>query len=94
MLVSCPYREVDLTVEQIELLRDIGFVAAHMLAWSAAVAASSSQADAERIDSIAAKPVESALDLDSLMANRQELETSLERGHPASNPACIAGRAT
>lgn len=79
LLVSMPYRQVDLSVEQIELLRDIGFVGAHMLAWSASAAASSSKADAEQINRIAAKPVESALDLDMLMANRHELETSLER---------------
>lgn len=79
LLVSIPYRQVDLTVEQIETLRDLGFVAAHILAWSATAAAAGSQADAELIEKIAAKPAESALDVDVLMANRHELETSLEQ---------------
>lgn len=79
LLVSIPYRQVDLSVEQIELLRDIGFVGAHMLAWSASAAASSSLEDAEQIDRIATKSVESSLDADMLMANRHELEGSLER---------------
>lgn len=79
LLVSIPYRQVDLSVEQIESLREIGFVAAHMLAWSAAAKSSSSQADAEQIERIAAAPAESALDSDTLMANRRELESSLER---------------
>ena len=79
LLVSIPYRQVDLTVEQIETLRDIGFVAAHMLAWSATAATAGSQADAELIEKIAAKPAETALDAEALMANRHDLETSLER---------------
>ena len=79
LLISIPYRQVDLSVEQIELLRDIGFVGGRLLAWSATAAASSSQADAEQIDRIATKSVESALDADMLMANRHELETSLGR---------------
>ena len=79
LLVSIPYRQVDLSVEQIELLRDIGFVGAHMLAWSASAAASSSLEDAEQVDRIATKSVESSLDADMLMANRHELEGSLER---------------
>ncbi len=79
LLVSIPYRQVDLTVEQIESLRDIGFVAAHMLAWSATAAATSSLADAEQIEKIATKPAETALNADALTANRHELESSLER---------------
>ena len=79
LLVSTPYQQVDLTAEQIETLRDIGFVAAHMLAWSATAAASSSLADAEQIEKIATKPAETALDADALMTNRHELESSLER---------------
>ncbi len=79
LLVSIPYRQVDLTVEQIETLRDIGFVAAHMLAWSASAAATGSQAEAQQIEKIVAKPAETALDADALIANRHELETSLER---------------
>ena len=79
LLVSIPYRQVDLSVEQIESLRDIGFVAGHMLAWSASATGSREQADAEQIEKIAAAPAETALDTATLMANRQELETSLER---------------
>ena len=79
LLVSIPYRQVDLSVEQIELLKDLGFLAAHMLAWSATAAASSASADARQIERIATRPVESALDADALMANRYELETSFAR---------------
>ena len=79
LLVSIVYRQVDLTVEQIETLRDLGFVAAHMLTWSAAVSESSARVDAEQIEKIAAAPAETALDADALMANRQDLEASLER---------------
>ena len=79
LLVSIPYRQVDLSVEQIELLRDLGFLAAHLLEWSATAAASSAQADARQIEKIAIKPLESALDADTLMANRHDLETSFAR---------------
>lgn len=79
LLASIPYRQVDLSVEQIELLRDLGFLAAHILAWSASDAASSAEADARQVEQIASRPVESALDADMLMANRHELESSFAR---------------
>ena len=80
LLVSIPYRQVDLSVEQIELLRDLGFLAAHLLEWSASAAASSAQAEAQKIEKIATKPaLESVLDADALMANRHELEASFRR---------------
>lgn len=79
LLVSIPYRQVDLSVEQIELLRDLGFLAAHMLEWSETAAVSSAQAEAQKIEKIATMPVEAALDVDALMANRHELETSFKR---------------
>ena len=79
LLVSIPYRQVDLSVEQIELLRDLGFLAARLLEWSATAAASSALAEARELENIAASPVETALDADALMANRLELETSFAR---------------
>ena len=79
LLVSIPYRQVDLSVEQIELLRDLGFLAARLLEWSATAAASSAKAEARELENIAASPVHSALDTDTLMANRLELETSFAR---------------
>ena len=79
LLVSIPYRQVDLSVEQIELLKDLSFLAGHMLAWSATAVTSSAKADARQLEQISTKPVESALDADALMANRHELEASFAR---------------
>ncbi|MYD10942.1 MAG: hypothetical protein F4X02_12985 [Chloroflexi bacterium] len=79
LLVSIPYRQADLSVEQIELLRDLGFLAARLLEWSATAAASNALAEARKLENIAAGPVEFAMDADALMATRQELETSFAR---------------
>ena len=79
LFVSIPYRQVDLSIEQIELLRDLGFLAARLLEWSATAAASGELAEARKIEQIAASPVQSALDADALMASRLELETSFAR---------------
>lgn len=78
LLVSLPYRQTDLSIQDIESLRDIGIVAAHILAWTAVTADSSSQAEEQRIDLIADKLGETAADPAALKTNRQELETSLE----------------
>ena len=78
LLVSLPYRQADLSLQEIETLRDLGGAAAHVLAWSAAMAASSSQERAERVDEIADRPADSAMDADELRANRLELESSLK----------------
>ena len=79
LLVCLPYRQADLSVEEIESLRDIGFVAAHMLAWSSVATSSIRQADEQLIEDIAGKATETSIDPDALIANRRELETSLER---------------
>ncbi len=78
LLVSLPYRQTDLSIEEIEALRDIGFVAAHMLAWTSVAAATVSQADDQRFEHIAEKRAELAADPAALKINRQEMETSLE----------------
>ena len=79
LLVCLPYRQADLSVEEIESLRDIGFVAAHMLAWSSVAATSSRQVEKELVESIAGRATDTMVDPDELIANRRELETSLER---------------
>lgn len=78
LLVSLPYRQTDLTIQEIESLRDIGVAAAHILAWTAQDANSSIQAEEQRIAMIADKPRETAADSAALKQSRQELESSLE----------------
>ena len=78
LLVSLPYRQTELSIEEIEALRDIGFVAAHMLAWTSMAVATSSLAEDQRIEHIVEKSAESAADPAVLKTNRQEMESSLE----------------
>ncbi len=77
LLVALPYRQADLSIQDIESLRDIGAAAAHILAWTAANTQSRAQAEAQRIAGITEKTAESAVDLASLTAKRQALEKSL-----------------
>ena len=79
MLVAMPYRQAELSPEEMESLRDIGFVAGHVLAWSLKSEASTSLADERAIEEIEAKHSDIAVDQDSVVSNRRELETSLER---------------
>ncbi len=78
LLVSMPYRQSELSPEEMESLRDIGFVAGNILAWSRATAESSLLAKERTIEEIADRPSDFAFDLDTIGANRREMETSLE----------------
>lgn len=78
LLVTLPYRQRALSIQEIESLRDIGIVAAHILAWTASRAAFVSSAEEQRIDHIAEKPGDTAADPAALQLNRQDLETSLD----------------
>ncbi|MCY3780435.1 MAG: ATP-binding protein [Chloroflexi bacterium] len=78
LLVTLPYRQTDLSVQEIEALRDIGIVAAHILAWSSIRTESSSQAEEQFIDMIADKPGATTVDPSALDTNRKELEGSLD----------------
>lgn len=78
MLVAMPYREADLSPEELESLRDIGFVAANLLAWSYDAASSKTIAEEGMIDQIASKGNATTIDQHALNAYRLELETSLE----------------
>ncbi len=78
LLASSPYSQADLSVQEVEALRDIGIVAAHILAWTKVRAESNSQADEQRMEQIAEKPGETSVDPAALRENRRDLETSLD----------------
>ncbi len=77
LLVLSPYRQVDLSLQEIEALREIGVVAGHVLAWTAAMAEANSRKGEARINFIAEKTSETAADGAALRSNRLELESSL-----------------
>lgn len=77
LLVSLPYRQADLSIQEIESLRDIGVAAAHILAWTAAKAQSGAEAEQQRIESIVDKKPATAFDMAALSAMRMPLEKSL-----------------
>ena len=79
MLVAMPYRQEDLTPDELESLRDIGFVAGYLLAWSFDVASSKVLSEEQAIEEIADRSGVTAIDQEALIAHRLELETSLER---------------
>ena len=79
MLVAMPYRQADLAPDELEGLRDIGFVAGSLLAWSDNAASSRIQSDERALDDIAQRTVEATVDRESLDAHRLELEASLGR---------------
>ncbi|MDE2853713.1 MAG: ATP-binding protein [Chloroflexota bacterium] len=79
MLVAMPYRQADLSPVELESLRDIGFVAGYLLAWSFDAASSQALSNEQALEAIAEGPDETAVDQEALLANRLELEASLER---------------
>ena len=78
MLVAMPYRQADLSPEELESLREIGYVAANLLAWSYDAASSRAITEEGVIDQIASKENATAIDQEALKPYRLELETSLE----------------
>ena len=78
MLVAMPYRQTDLSPEELESLRDIGYVAANLLAWSFNAASSKAMTEEDMIDQIASRGDATTIDQDALNAYRLELEASLE----------------
>lgn len=79
LLLAMPYRQADLSPDELELLRDIGFVAGNLLALSFDQASSIIESDERIINDIAQRQVESAVDQEALFAHRLELEASLQR---------------
>ena len=79
MLVAMPYRQADLSPDELESLRDIGFVAGHLLAWSYEATSSISFSEEQLIEQIAERSADVAVDQEALIAHRLELETSLQR---------------
>ena len=77
ILLSTPYQQVELSPDDMESLREIGFVAGNVLAWSLATAQSTVREEERTIEEIAAKSADSVIDQDEVAANRQELEGSL-----------------
>ena len=78
MLVAMPYRQADLSPEELESLREIGFIAANLLAWSNDAASSNAITEEGMIDRIATKGTVTSIDQEAFNAFRLELETSLE----------------
>lgn len=78
MLVAMPYRQADLSPEELESLRDIGYVAANLLAWTYDAASLKEMTEVDRIEQIASRGDATTVDQDALNAYRQEIETSLE----------------
>ena len=78
LLVSMPYRQADLSPEEMESLRDIGFVAGHLLDWDVDAVSPGSLADVRAIEDIAAHPIVTAIDQDALLKVRGEMVNSLE----------------
>lgn len=79
LLLTMPYRQADLSPDELELLRDIGFVAGNLLALSFDQASSKVESDERIINDIAERNEESAVDQEALFAHRLELEASLQR---------------
>ena len=79
MLVAMPYRQADLSPEELEWLRDIASLAGHLLAWSDDAASSRSMSEEREFADIADRSIDAAVDQEALMAHRQEFVTSLAR---------------
>ena len=79
MLVAMPYRQADLSPDELECLRDIGIIAGHLLAWSDDAAASKSLSEDQVIDKIAERSADAAIDQEALSSHRLKLESSLLR---------------
>ncbi len=79
MLVAMPYRQADLSPDELEWLRDITLVAGHLLAWSDDISSSKSMSEAQAIDEIAERGADAAIDQEALIAHRVEFESSLAR---------------
>ncbi len=79
MLVALPYRQADLSPDELESLRDIGFVAGYLLAWSYEAASSKSLSEEQLIEQIAERSADVAVDHEALITHRLELEASLQR---------------
>ena len=79
LLLAMPYRQADLSPDELELLRDIGFVAGNLLALSFDQASSKVESDERIINDIAQRNSEYAVDQEALFAHRLELEASLQR---------------
>lgn len=79
MLVAMPYRQADLSPEELEWLRDISDVAGHLLAWSDDRTSSSSLSQEQVFDEIAERSADAAIDQEALIAHRLEFEASLAR---------------
>lgn len=78
MLVAMPYRQADLSPEELDSLQEIGYVAANLLAWSYDAASSKAITEEGIIDEIASKGNPTTIDQEALNAYRLELENSLE----------------
>ena len=79
MLVAMPYRQADLSPNELEWLRDISFMAGHLLAWSDDSTSSVSLSQEQAIDDIAERSADAAIDQEALIAHRLEFESSLAR---------------
>lgn len=79
MLVAMPYRQADLSPDELEWLRDISFVAGHLLAWSDDSTSSVSLSQEQVFDDIAERSADAAIDQEALIAHRLEFESSLAR---------------
>ena len=79
MLVAMPYRQADLSPDELEWLRDIGLVAGHLLAWSEDKSSARSLSDAQSMDEIAERSSDAAFDQEAFIAHRRDFETSLAR---------------
>ncbi len=89
MLVAMPYRQADLSPDELDLLRDIGFVAGNLLAWSYDAASSRDMSEEQIIGDIAERKDEPAVDREALIANRLELESSLRRVRERSDKMAL-----
>lgn len=79
MLVAMPYRQAELSPEELEWLRDIASMAGHLLAWSDDAASSRSLSEERALADIAERSIDAGVDQEALMAHRLEFETSLAR---------------
>ncbi len=79
LLLAMPYRQSDLSPDELELLRDIGFVAGNLIAWSNDAASSKVLTEEQIIDEIAERQVAAEVDQEALIAHRLEMEASLRR---------------
>lgn len=79
MLVALPYRQADLSPDELEWLRDISLMAGNLLAWSDEVTSSKSLSEEQVLSEIAERSDDATVDQEALMANRLEFESSMVR---------------